>query len=117
MARWGWSIFRPATSASWECHGVVDQHLLAHGDVELVGDEVIDDVPRQGRIAGDRARHRNCSAFVFVAVLFCRAHREGRHLVEEEIEPMVVGEHHGDVGLIPRQRPMPELLQTAQLKR
>ena len=78
---------------------VIDQHFLAHGDVEFVGDERVDQVPRQRRIARDRARHRNAPALVLAAVFVGGADREGRQLVEEEIEPVVVVEHHGDVGL------------------
>ena len=38
-------------------------------------------------------------AFVGVAVLGRRADRERRHLVEEEVQAVIVVDHHGDVGL------------------
>ena len=56
-------------------------------------------MPREFRIAGKRRRRRrNAPAFVVVAVFGRRADRERRHLVEEEIQPVVVVEHDGDVG-------------------
>jgi hypothetical protein len=84
-------------------HGMIDQHLLTHGDVELVGDERVDQVPGQRRIAGDRPRHRNAPAFILVAIFVGCADRESRQLVEKEVETVVVIEHHGDVGLLARQ--------------
>ena len=62
-----------------------------------------DQMPGQGRIARDRARHRDAPAFVRVAVFARGADREGRQLVEEEVEAVVVVEHHGDVRLLARE--------------
>ena len=84
-------------------HGVVDQHVLAHGDVELVGDEGVDQMPGQGRIARNRARDRDAPALVLVAVFARRADREGRQLVEKEVEAMVVVEDHRHVRLLARE--------------
>ena len=78
---------------------VVDQHLLARRDVELVRDQRLDQVPRQRRIAGEGRDRRNAPALVGVAVLGRRADGEGRQLVEEEVEAVVVVEDHRDVGL------------------
>src|SRR5207247_8935714 len=38
-------------------------------------------------------------AFVGVAIVGRRADRECRHLIEEEIEPVIVVDHHGGVRL------------------
>ena len=92
---------------------VVDQHVLAHRNIELVGDEPVDHMPRQSRIALDRARYRNAPAFVLIAVFARRADREGRHFVEKEIQPVVVVENHGDVGLLARQ-PIVHVIEAAK---
>ena len=49
------------------------------------------------------ARHRNAPALVLVAVFVRGADREGRQLVEEEVEAVIVGEHHRDVRLLARE--------------
>ena len=76
-------------------HGerVIHQHLLAGRDVELVGHQRLDQVPGQFRIApGTAATTGKSPAFIGIAVLWRGADREGRHLVEEEVEAVVVVE-------------------------
>ena len=79
---------------------MVEHHLLASRDIELVVDELLDDVPGQLRIALEDARRRRAPALVAVAVLVRRADRERRHLVEEEVQPVVDAEQHDDVRLV-----------------
>jgi hypothetical protein len=73
--------------------GVVDQHLLAGDDVELAGNQVVDEVPGQVQVAGNGGSGGDAPAFVGVAVFGRGAHGEGGHLVEEEVQPVVVVEH------------------------
>jgi hypothetical protein len=81
-------------------HRVVDDHLLlACRDVEILGDHGVDDVPRQAGVPGEREHGRDVPAFVCAAVLGRRADRERRQLVEEEVQPVVVVDDHGDVRL------------------
>jgi len=87
----------------WYGHRVVDQHVLTHGDVELVGNKRIDQVPRQRRVAGGGARNRDAPTFVLVPVFRRRPNREGRQFVEEEVEAMVVVEDYGDVRFLARE--------------
>jgi hypothetical protein len=79
---------------------VVDGHLLATADVELVGDEGVDEVPRQLRVALERRQGRDAPALVLVAVLERGTDGECRHLVEEEVEPVVVVDDDCDVRLV-----------------
>ena len=83
-------------------HGeaVVDHHLLARADVEVVGDDAVDDPPGELRIALELADRRNAPALVLVLVFERGADGEGRHLVEEEVEAVVVVEDDRDVGLL-----------------
>ena len=79
---------------------MVDRHLLAGADVEPVGDDAVDDLPRKLGVALELAERRDAPAFVLVLVFERRADGEGRHLVEEEVEAVVVVEHDRDVGLL-----------------
>jgi RNA polymerase sigma factor RpoD-like protein len=79
--------------------GVVHQHFLAGHDVELLGDQFADQVPRQLRAARNRWQRRDAPALVGVAVGCGGAHGKRRHLVEEEIQAVVVVEDHHHVGL------------------
>src|SRR5690606_22714616 len=79
-------------------HAVVDRHGLAGHRVELVGDDLLDDVPRQLGVARIGLVSADAPALVLVPVFGGAADREGRHLVEEEVEPVVVVDHHRDVG-------------------
>ena len=83
--------------------GVIDQHLLAHRHVELVGDELLDQVPGQRGIARVRARDRQAPSLIRMLVLGRSADREGRHLVEEEVEAVIVVENDHDIRLLLRQ--------------
>ena len=78
---------------------MIDQHLLAGGQVELGGDQLLDEVPGKAASPGNGARVGNAPAFVGVAILGGRADREGRHLVEEEIQSVIVVDDDRDVGL------------------
>jgi len=77
--------------------GVVDEHLLAGRQVELLAHDRLDHVPRQLRVAGERRDGGQPPALVGGPVLRRGANGEGRHLVEEEVQPVVVVDHHGDV--------------------
>ena len=81
-------------------HGeaMVDLHFLAGGQVELVGHQRFDQVPGELRVAGERRHRLQSPALVGVGVLRRGADREGRHLVEEEIQAMIVVDHDGDIG-------------------
>ena len=54
---------------------VIDQHLLTHGHVEFVGDQRVDQVPRESGVARDRAGNRNAPAFVGAAIFGRRRRR------------------------------------------
>ena len=75
---------------------MVHQQLLARGNVKLVLHQVVDDLPRQVDLALQRRQRRDAPAFVRVVVLGCRADRKCRHLVEKEIQAVVVvkNDHH-----------------------
>jgi hypothetical protein len=76
---------------------VVDEHFLAGRDVEITFDQVVDEVPREINVAARRRERGNAPALVRVVIFARRAYREGRHLVEEEVETVVVIEHNGNV--------------------
>ena len=57
-------------------------------------------------VAGRRLRHRNAPALVLVAIFVRGADREGRQLVEEEVQAMIVGEHDRHVRLLAREPAM-----------
>jgi hypothetical protein len=71
-----------------EC--VVHQHLLARGDVEFLGDQRFDDVPRKLRIAEIGCDRRETPSLVRVAVLARGADCERRQLVQKEVQAVIV---------------------------
>jgi hypothetical protein len=78
---------------------VVDQHFLAGDDVELILDQRVDHVPGKILVALVRRQGGDAPAFVGIAVLGGGADSEGRHLVEEEVQAVVVVDDHGDIRL------------------
>jgi hypothetical protein len=80
---------------------VIDAHLLARRDVELVGDERLDDVPRKLGVAGIGRQRRKAPAFVGVLIFGRRADRERGQIVEEEVQAVIVVDDDGRVGLRP----------------
>ncbi|MNT16211.1 hypothetical protein D3C72_1513010 [compost metagenome] len=78
---------------------MIDQHFLAGGDVEFVRHQAIDQLPRQLGVAGKRRQGGDAPAFVGVVVLRGGADGEGRQLVEEEVQAVVVVDHDRHVWL------------------
>ena len=66
---------------------MIDQHFLAHGHVESIADELIDQVPGQVGVASDRLRHRNAPAFVLVAILVAAPTAKVGNLSRKKFSP------------------------------
>lgn len=68
--------------------------------IELRSDHFFDDVPRKFRCAGEGLKPCYAPSFVFMAIIPRSTDRECRHLVEEEIKPVVVVKDHSDVRFV-----------------
>jgi hypothetical protein len=79
---------------------MIDLHLLACADVELLLDQLFGDMPRQGRVTFERRDGLQRPSLVGVVVSVGAAQREGGHLVEEEVQAVIVVDDDGDVGLV-----------------
>ena len=78
---------------------MVDVHLLTGDDIEFVGDQRFDQVPGQRRVAGDWRQDVQSPPLVTVLIDVRGPDGKRRHLIEEEIQAMVVVDDHGDVRL------------------
>src|SRR5262249_22231736 len=79
--------------------GVINQHLLTRRDVELVGNQRFDQMPRKLRMARVWRHDWKAPAFIRILVLRCGADGEGWHLVEEEVEPVIVVDDDSEIRL------------------
>jgi hypothetical protein len=78
---------------------MIDEHLLARCDIELIGHERFNQMPRKSGISREGLSHRKAPPFVGISVLAGGPDRERRHFVEEEVQAVVVVDDNGNVGL------------------
>src|SRR5690606_36881949 len=82
----------------WQDERVIHQHFLACRRVELLVDQRFDQMPRQLRAPSRGWQRTQAPAFVHLVILLGRADGERGHLVEKEVEPVIVVEDDCDIG-------------------
>ncbi len=80
-------------------HAVIDFHLVADGEVELVEDHRLRDMRGQRRMALDHRHRPRAPALVGWRELGGAAQRESRDQIDRECRGVIVIDDDGDVGL------------------
>src|SRR5262245_59688651 len=78
---------------------MIDEHFLTCRNVELIRYQRFDQMPREVSISRIRRGYRKTPTLIGIPVLVCRANGERRHLVEEEVEPVIVVNNNGCIRL------------------
>src|ERR1700756_5630945 len=78
---------------------MVDLHLLANGEIELIVDELFSEMPGEGRVPLDSRQRTGAKALVCLLVLIADTYRECRHTVEAKVGSVVVVDKDRNVRL------------------